>query len=154
MKSSVDGHVLIYIEEAHNLLPSVSTPETLKGVWARSAKEGSKLNIGLVLATQAPSSIMSEILSETDNWIVSYLNSAGERRVVSDYMDFEDFSEQIGKVSEPGYVRIRTLSQAYTIPVQLNKYWLGEIGSQGDSTVPSSRNGAVETENTQNHLPL
>ena len=136
------------------MLPSVSTPETLKGVWARSAKEGSKLNIGLVLATQAPSSIMAEILSETDNWIVSYLNSARERRVVSDYMDFADFSEQIGKVSEPGYVRIRTLSQAYTVPVQLSRFSLGDMDSQGDFTVTGSRNGAVETTNTQNHLPL
>ena len=153
-EGSVDGHVLVYVEEAHNLLPNSNASDSLTTVWARSAKEGGKLNIGLVLATQAPSSIMPEILSETDNWIVSYLNSARERRVVSDYMDFEDFSEQIGKVSEPGYVRIRTLSQAYTIPVQLNRFWLGEIGSQGDSTVPSSRNGAVETENTHNYLPL
>ena len=52
---SKDGHVIVYIEEAHNLLPSRSTPETLKGVWARSAKEGSKYNLGMVLATQAPS---------------------------------------------------------------------------------------------------
>ena len=116
------GHIVIYIEEAHNLLPRANARDNLTSVWARAAKEGSKLNIGIVLATQAPSSVMPEILSETDNWVLSYLNSDAERRVVSGYMDFSDFLEQIGKVSEQGFVRIRTLSQAYTVPVQLDRF--------------------------------
>ena len=116
------GHIIVYIEEAHNLLPRANARDNLTTVWARAAKEGSKLNIGMVLATQAPSSVMPEILSETDNWVLSYLNSDAERRVVAGYMDFSDFIEQIGKVSERGFVRIRTLSQAYTVPVQLDKF--------------------------------
>ena len=151
---SMRGHVIAYIEEAHTLLPSRSTPETLKGVWARSAKEGSKYNLGLVLATQAPSSIMPEILSETDNWIVAYLNSAKERRVVSDYMDFEDFAEQIGSVSEQGFVRLRTLSQAYTVPVQLERFWLGEMDSQSSPDTPDFLNGVVGRENANRQLSL
>ena len=121
---ATEGHVIVYIEEAHNLLPRANAQDTLRTVWARSAKEGSKLNIGMVLATQAPSSVMPEILSETDNWVLSYLNSENERKVIAGYMDFGDFTEQIGKVSEQGYVRIRTLSQAYTVPVQLHKFQL------------------------------
>ena len=119
---ATSGHIIIYIEEAHNLLPRANSSDNLTSVWARTAKEGSKLNIGMVLATQAPSSVMPEILSETDNWVLSYLNSDTERRVVAGYMDFSDFIEQIGKVSERGFVRIRTLSQAYTVPVQLDKF--------------------------------
>ena len=121
------GHIIVYVEEAHNLLPRVSASDNLTSVWARSAKEGSKLNIGMVLATQAPSSVMPEILSETDNWVLSYLNSDAERRVVAGYMDFSDFIEQIGKVSEQGFVRIRTLSQAYTVPVQLDKFQIPDV---------------------------
>ena len=120
------GHVIVYIEEAHNRLPRANASDALKTVWARTAKEGSKLNIGMVLATQAPSSVMPEILSETDNWVLSYLNSDAERRVVAGYMDFSDFIEQIGKVSEQGFVRIRTLSQAYTVPVQLDRFQIPE----------------------------
>ena len=104
-------------------------------VWARAAKEGSKLNIGMVLATQAPSSVMPEILSETDNWVLSYLNSGSERRVIADYMDFADFADQIGKVSEQGFVRIRTLSQAYTVPVQLDRFQITDaLGQPGQTT--------------------
>ena len=116
------GHILVYVEEAHNLLPRANAADKLRTVWARSAKEGSKMNIGMVLATQAPSSIMPEILSETDNWILAYLNSENERKVIAGYMDFEDFLEQIGQVSEPGFVRVRTLSLAYTVPVQFDKF--------------------------------
>ena len=116
------GHIIAYVEEAHNLLPRAGGRDNLTTVWAKTAKEGSKLNIGMVLATQAPSSVMPEILSETDNWVLAYLNSERERRVVSEYMDFADFAEQIGKVSEQGFVRIRTLSQAYTVPVQLDLF--------------------------------
>lgn len=120
-----ERHIVVYVEEAHNHLPQGGKrEEILRSVWARAAKEGSKMNLGLVLATQAPSSIMSEILSETDNWVIAYLNSKRERAVVEGYMDFGEFSEQIGRVSEPGFVRIRTLSQAYAVPVQLNRFGL------------------------------
>ncbi len=128
-QDAVSGHILVYLEEAHNLLPRATGINNLQTVWARSAKEGSKLNIGMILATQAPSSIMPEILSETDNWILSYLNSENERRVISGYMDFGDFLEQIGKVSEQGFVRVRTLSQAYTVPVQLDKFRIEDMTS-------------------------
>ena len=140
---SIDGHIIVYIEEAHNLLPKGNARENLKTVWARAAKEGSKLNIGMVLATQAPSSIMPEILSETDNWILAYLNSDNERRVIAGYMDFADFLDQIGKVSEQGFVRIKTLSQAYTVPVQLDKFSLGDVDTNYDanSTFSPSENG-------------
>ena len=50
--------ILVYLEEAHNLLPRAGAKDVLRTVWARAAKEGSKMNIGMVLATQAPSSIM------------------------------------------------------------------------------------------------
>ena len=119
-----ERHILVYVEEAHNLLPRANTADVLRTVWARAAKEGSKMNLGMVLATQAPSSIMPEILSETDNWILAYLNSENERRVIAGYMDFQDFLEQIGQVSQPGFVRMRTLSQAYTVPVQFDLFRL------------------------------
>ena len=122
--SSDLGHILVYVEEAHNLLPRANAADKLSTVWARAAKEGSKMNIGMVLSTQAPSSIMPEILSETDNWILAYLNSRNERNVIAGYMDFEDFLDQIGQVSEPGFVRLRTLSLAYTLPVQFDRFHL------------------------------
>ena len=136
---ATEGHIIVYLEEAHNLLPRANAQENLRTVWARSAKEGSKLNMGMVLATQAPSSVMPEILSETDNWVLSYLNSERERQVIAGYMDFGDFAEQIGRVSEQGFVRVRTLSQAYTVPVQLSKFRLPDSDTnEYDDAAPDS----------------
>ena len=145
---ATEGHVIVYIEEAHNLLPRANARYNLTTVWARAAKEGSKLNIGMVLATQAPSSVMPEILSETDNWVLSYLNSGTERRVVADYMDFADFIDQIGKVSEQGFVRIRTLSQAYTVPVQLDKFSIEDTSDTGvlDQVTTPTGNGHLASQ--------
>ena len=131
-ESGNEHHILVYLEEAHNLLPRANASDNLGTVWARSAKEGSKLNLGMVLATQAPSSIMPEILNETDNWILAHLNSKRERNVIGDYDDFEDFLDQIGQVSEPGFVRIRSLSLAYTVPVQLRRFRLELPTSDGE----------------------
>lgn len=131
-----ERHVLVYVEEAHNLLPQGGGKDVLSTVWARTAKEGGKMNLGMVLATQAPSSVLREILSETDNWFISHLNSDSEARVVEGYQDFADFVPQIRRISEPGFIRLRTLSAGYTVPVKLDRFFLpGPVkgGGDGDS---------------------
>ena len=124
-----ERHALVYVEEAHNLLPRGSSKDVLSSVWARAAKEGGKMNLGMVLATQAPSSVLPEILSETDNWFISHLNSDNEARVVERYFDFAHFIPQIRRVSEPGFIRLRTLSSGYTVPVQLDRFRLPDARS-------------------------
>ena len=125
-----ERHVLVYVEEAHNLLPRGGSKDVLSTVWARAAKEGGKMNLGMVLATQAPSSVLPEILSETDNWFISHLNSDNEAKVVERYLDFEHFIPQIRRVSEPGFIRLRTLSSGYTVPVQLDRFRLRKTPSE------------------------
>ena len=114
-------HVIIYLEEAHNLLPS-SGKDDLTSIWARMAKEGSKYNVGMVLATQEPSSVMPAILKNTDNWFIAHLNNTDEIRTINKFYDFEDYQYQIRSISEPGFVRMRTLSNPYTIPVQIDLF--------------------------------
>ena len=114
--------VIVYAEEAHNLLPAAATSAELKKVWARVAKEGSKFRIGLVYSTQEPSSILSNILKNTDNWFVAHLNNQEEARKIKDYYDFDMFIGQILKVPDTGFVRMRCLSNPYIVPIQVNLF--------------------------------
>ena len=117
--------VMVYLEEAHNLLPAAGGKDDLRSIWARTAKEGSKYRIGMVLATQEPSSVMPAILKNTDNWFVAHLNNTDEVRSLSKFYDFEDYAHQIKSISDPGFVRMRTLSNPFTIPVQIDLFRAG-----------------------------
>lgn len=110
--------VLVYVEEAHTLLPKGNEQDT-RNIWARTAKEGAKFNIGLIYSTQEPSSVQTNILQNTENWFIAHLNSTAETRVLDQYNDFEDFTASIRQVKEPGFLRVRMMSSPYTVPVQI-----------------------------------
>lgn len=113
--------VIVYVEEAHTLLPKGNESDS-EEIWPRIAKEGAKFNIGLVYSTQEPSSVQANILTNTENWFLSYINSSGETRELDKYYDFADFTPGIRKTNEVGFARVRTYSSPYTIPVQIHRF--------------------------------
>ena len=111
----------VVLEEAHNLFGAQQYKDEYD-VWVRLAKEASKLNVGMVYATQEVSGVAHQVLANTKNWVVAHLNNTKEVRHLSQFYDFQAFSDAIIAQEDKGYVRLKTMSSPYIIPVQIDRY--------------------------------
>lgn len=112
----------IVIEESHRLFDRRAYDSASPNPYVRLAKEAAKLKIGLVYATQEVTAVAPAVLANTSNWIVAHLNNSDEIRTLSKYYDFKSFESDILSAEDRGFVRIKTRSGKYIVPVQVLKF--------------------------------
>lgn len=125
--------IMMYVEEAHNLIGKNSKPDE---TWPRIAKEAAKANIALVYATQEPSSVQPNILANSENILSSHLNNDDEVRTLSKYYDFADFADSIKRCQDVGFIRIKRLSAPFVMPVQVHKFDPQEVSKAYKAALP------------------
>jgi hypothetical protein len=116
-----DVFVQLYFEEAHVIFPSGTSKVT--DVYSRIAKEGAKFNIGFVYATQSPSTISNDLLTQTENFFIGHLSSELDVRGLAQVQQaFKSVEERILRQRSAGLLHVLTYSHRYVVPIQANLY--------------------------------
>lgn len=113
--------IQVMLEEAHNLFSTKKYGDD-GDVWVKLAKEAAKLRIGMLYATQEVSGVAHQVKANTANWVVAHLNNRTELNELSKFYDFGSFADAILSSEDRGYVRLKTLSSPFIVPVQIEKY--------------------------------
>lgn len=112
--------ILLNYEEAHNLFPVSASNNS---IYMKLAREGAKMQLGIVYNTQFVTSIYGELKSLTENTFVGYTNNQHE---IADLANvnyaFRHWGHDIMTIRRVGYMTVLTKNRRFPIRVQIKKF--------------------------------
>ena len=129
----------LFLEEAQRLFDRAKFAEKIadRDPYVRLAREAGKYKIGMIYSTQQVSSVERDVLDNTANWIVAHINSEAEVKELRGRYEFDRFADQILRAEDVGFVRVKTQSSRYIVPVQVRLF--------DDAMVAEARMATVQT---------
>jgi hypothetical protein len=123
-RAGLEPHnIQIFLEEAHRLFDREKFARHLEtDPYVRLAREAGKYRIGMIYSTQQVSSVEPDVLDYTANWIVAHPNSEAEVKLLRGRYELDKFAEQILRAEDAGFVRLKTQSSRYVVPVQVRLF--------------------------------
>src|SRR5262249_23187851 len=116
-----NSFIVLYFEEAHILFPKSDTDLDID-IYNKLAKEGAKFHISMIYATQSMSTLSPDLLKNTENFIVTHLDDDREVRELEHKRAFRDVAADVERITSKGYVRMKTLSLPFALPVQIRRF--------------------------------
>jgi hypothetical protein len=116
--------IQIFLEEAHRLFDRDRFADRLavNDPYVRLAREAGKYKLGMIYSTQQVSSVDPDVLDNTANWIVAHLNSETEVKLLRGRYEFDRFGDQIRQAEDVGFVRLKTQSSRFVVPIQVRLF--------------------------------
>jgi hypothetical protein len=131
-RKNLPAHLIqIFLEEAHRLFDRDKFKDKAADTdpYVRLAREAGKYRIGMIYSTQQVSSVEPDVLDNTANWIIAHLNSEQEVRLLVGRYEFARFAQQILRSEDPGFIRLKTQSSRYVVPVQVRLFEAGLVAA-------------------------
>jgi hypothetical protein len=115
-------YIQLYFEEAHNLFKDNDSSEETK-IYRRFAKEGAKYHIGMVYSTQSPTTILSDLLAQTENFFIAHLSSQDDvNKLAKINVAYESMKNDILQAKTIGYIRMLTQSHRFVVSMQALRF--------------------------------
>ena len=115
-------YIQLYFEEAHNLFKDNDNSEETR-IYRRFAKEGAKYHIGMVYSTQSPTTILSDLLAQTENFFIAHLASHDDvTKLAKVNVAYESLKNDILHAKTQGYIRMLTRSHRFVISMQALRF--------------------------------